>query len=79
MEVLENFRERRIGDAAADMVFPGPNDLVVDTWSMTDLGESDFKLKFAGMPCDFGTSNEVWHCNYFRQKKTVAYITEKFS
>ena len=45
---------------------------------MTDLGESEFKLKFAGDPCDFETSDTVWHCNYFRQHKTIAYITEKF-
>ena len=44
----KNFRKGRIGDIAADIVFPGKNDLVVDTASMTDLGESEFKLKFAG-------------------------------
>jgi hypothetical protein len=74
----KNFRKGRIGDIAADIVFPGKNDLVVDTASMTDLGESEFKLKFAGDPCDFETSDTVWHCNYFRQDKTIAYITEKF-
>jgi len=74
-----NFRKGRMGDLAADIVFPGPNDLVVDTVSMTDLGESDFKLKLAGAPCDFGTSDTVWHCNYFQQQKTITYIIEKFS
>jgi len=73
-----NFRKDRMGDLAADIVFPGKNDLVVDTASMTDLGDSEFKLKLAGDPCDFETSDTVWHCNYFRQDKTIAYITEKF-
>jgi hypothetical protein len=68
-----------MGDIAADIVFPGKNDLVVDTASMTDLGDAEFKLQLAADPCDFGTSDTVWHCNYFRQDKTIAYITEKFS
>jgi hypothetical protein len=72
----QNFRLFRIGDVAADVVFPGPNDLVVDTGSMTDLGAADFKPKLAGF-CDFGTS-EVWHCNYFRQDKTITFIRSKF-
>ena len=46
---------------------------------MTDLGDAEFKLQLAADPCDFGTSDTVWHCNYFRQDKTIAYITEKFS
>jgi pimeloyl-ACP methyl ester carboxylesterase len=75
----QNFRLDRMGDTAADIVFPDENDLVVDTWSMTDLGANDFALKFAGDPCDFGTSSTVWHCNYFRQPETIDYITAKFT
>jgi hypothetical protein len=75
----QNFRVLRIGDVAADAVFPGANDLVVDTPSMTDLGDSDFKIRISDDVCDFGTSDTVWHCNYFRQQKTIAYITAKFS
>ena len=67
-----NFRKDRVGDLAADIVFPGANVLVVDTWSMTDFGVP--KLKLAGPPCDFGTSDTVWHCNYFRQDKTINYL-----
>ena len=43
---------------------------------MTDLGKSDFKLKLAGAPCDFEHLRTVWHCNYFKQQKTITYITE---
>jgi pimeloyl-ACP methyl ester carboxylesterase len=75
----QNFRAARIGDMAADVVFPGPNDLVVDTSSMTDLGESDFQIKVSDDICDFGTQGDVWHCNYFRQQKTMDYITAKFT
>jgi pimeloyl-ACP methyl ester carboxylesterase len=71
-----NFRKDRAGDLAADVVFPQANDLVVDTWSMTDLGVP--KLKLAGAACDFGTSETVWHCNYFRQDKTIRYIADTF-
>lgn len=71
-----NFRKDRALDLAGDIVFPGDNDLVVDTWSMTDLGVP--RLKLAGKPCDFGTSETVWHCNYFRQDKSIDYIADAF-
>jgi pimeloyl-ACP methyl ester carboxylesterase len=75
----QNFRVMRIGDVAADIVFPGKNDLVVDTLSMTDLGDAGFPITVNGDVCDFGTSPTVWHCNYFRQQKTIDYIGAKFS
>jgi pimeloyl-ACP methyl ester carboxylesterase len=71
-----NFRKDRAMDLASDIVFPGDNDLVVDTWSMTDFGVP--RLKLAGTSCDFGTSDTVWHCNYFRQKKSINYIASRF-
>lgn len=72
-----NFRKDRALDLATGIVFPGDNDLVVDTWSMTDFGVP--KLKLAGPACDFGTSDTVWHCNYFRQPKTINYIAARFA
>lgn len=71
-----NFRRDRVGDLAADVVFPAGNDLVVDTWSMDDFGVP--KLRLAGKACDFGTSETVWHCNYFRQDKSIEYIASAF-
>ncbi|MGH9200874.1 MAG: esterase/lipase family protein [Vicinamibacterales bacterium] len=71
-----NFRKDRAADLATDIVFPGDNDLVVDTWSMTDFGVP--KLKLAGDSCDFRTSDTVWHGNYFRQDKSVKYIATQF-
>ena len=64
-------------DTAADWVFPGHNDLVVDTASMSDFGVPHLAL--ADQPCDFGTNDTVWHCNYFRQKRTVDYITRNLT
>lgn len=72
-----NFRKERLADLATDVVFPGDNDLVVDTLSMTDFGVP--RLRLAGASCDFGTSDEVWHCNYFRQPKSINYIASRFS
>ena len=72
-----NFRKERLADLATDIVFPGDNDLVVDTPSMTDFGVP--RLRLAGASCDFGTSDEVWHCNYFRQTKSINYIASRFS
>jgi hypothetical protein len=74
----QNFRQDRMKDLAADIVFPGANDLVVDTFSMTELGELNFPLEVQGV-CDFKTSKTVWHCNYFRQQETVTFITTKFN
>jgi len=71
-----NFRKGRVADLAASVVFPGNNDLVVDTESMTDFGVP--ALALSGPACDFGTSETVWHCNYFRQQKTVDYLLKTF-
>ncbi|MBP2428848.1 esterase/lipase family protein [Bradyrhizobium elkanii] len=73
-----NFRAARAGDLAADEIFKGENDLVVDTASMTDLGDADLAVRMSTDICDFGTSDTVWHCNYFRQQRTIEYITGKF-
>jgi hypothetical protein len=68
---------QRIADAGADAVFVGPNDLVVDTVSMTELSE---KLAISGSKCicDFGTSATVHHLNYFSQKETVGFLARQF-
>jgi pimeloyl-ACP methyl ester carboxylesterase len=71
-----NFRLDRAGGLAADIVFPSENDLVVDTLSMTNFGVPG--LEPAAPPCDFGTSDTVWHCNYFRQDKTITYLAKQF-
>ena len=71
-----NFRKDRMADLAADIVFPGENDLVVDTSSMIDFGVP--KLKLAGASCNYRTSDTVWHCNYFRQEKSIDYIADSF-
>lgn len=70
------FRKEVIADAATNRIFPGPNDLVVDTDFMTDFGVPNLGL--AGPPCDFQTRDDVWHCNYFRQKPTIDYIIASF-
>lgn len=73
----KNFRALRVGDLAADAVFPNDNDLVVDTASMTNLGDTSFPIQIRGVE-DFGTSPDVWHCNYFRQARTIAFIRSNF-
>jgi hypothetical protein len=69
------FRKDYLGNLAARAVFPGANDLVVDTQSMTDFGVPNLKL--ADDPWDFGKSGTVWHCNYFRQPETIDYIARE--
>jgi hypothetical protein len=67
-------------DWGADVLFPGANDLVVDSDSMGGFvrGRSDAE---ATLPKtvrlhDFGTSDTIHHCAYFRQPKTVELIRE---
>lgn len=72
------FRGQNIANTAADIVFPGDNDLVVDTSSMTELGETGFPLAVHDV-WDFKTSPIVWHCNYFRQPETIGFIVAKFN
>lgn len=69
------FRKQNLADMATNAIFPGKNDLVVDTDSMDSFGSN---LQLAGPACDFGTTNHIWHCNYFRQPQTIDYITRQF-
>jgi hypothetical protein len=70
-----NFRKDRAGDVAMDVVFPGENDLAVDTRSMTDFGDRPPTLAGA---CDYGTTDAVWHSNYFRQERSIACLASWF-
>jgi hypothetical protein len=69
---LEYFRtaKARLVNAAADRLFSGPNDLVVDTESMTYLAD-----QVPITECHtFGTSPVIHHCNYFLQRETADVI-----
>jgi len=55
-------------DAAADLIFPAENDLVVDTAHMTSLADD----RDISDVCAFGSQAEVHHLNYFRQPRTIA-------
>ncbi len=65
----------RVANAGADLLFDGPNDLVVDTVSMTDLAD---QTQLSGKDVKaFPTNDTVYHTNYFRQTGTLAFIREK--
>ncbi len=51
----------------ADTIFPGENDLVVDTAHMTSLADA----RDIGDVEAFDPVSLVHHCNYFRQDKTI--------
>ena len=71
------FRGDKLKDLGADQIFQGPNDLVVDTGSM-----SEFALKptLAKTDChDFKTSSKVHHTNYFMQKETLEFILDRLN
>jgi hypothetical protein len=60
----------RLGDWAADRVFAGPNDLIVDTVSMDEVADS----RLITVAHDFKTNERVHHTNYFVQPETVRAI-----
>jgi len=70
------FRKDQMLNTAADLVFDGPNDLVVDTTSMTSLADA---FDQATIPAErmerFGNSSAVvHHLNYFQQPETLRLI-----
>jgi hypothetical protein len=70
-----HFRAGALVDRAADIVFDGQNDLVVDTGSMSEFTES-LRLP-EDQILDFGTNDRVHHVNYFQQPETLAFIRGK--
>lgn len=62
-----------LADMAADSVFDGPNDLVVDGSSMTRLLGKEFAIRRVH---DFGTNDRVHHTNYFAQPETATFMTK---
>ena len=61
---------------AADLVFEGDNDLVVDASSMGSLNDTTNIVPARTL--DFGTTSTVHHTNYFRQTETIDFIRSKF-
>jgi hypothetical protein len=70
------FRKDQLMDRGADLIFDGPNDLVVDTSSMNDIPGHDLP---AARIHDFGTNNLVHHTNYFSQRATLDFMLEKLT
>lgn len=68
------FRRTTAADMVTDVVFDGPNDLVVDTESMADFGRATGIRPAATL--DFGTTADIHHCSYFRAPRTSAFIAK---
>ncbi|HEY8550257.1 MAG TPA: hypothetical protein VIL35_09900 [Vicinamibacterales bacterium] len=69
---------QRLADAAADVVFPAENDLVVDTASMDALSDA-IRVATPSRVLDFGVTADVHHLNYFAQPMTAAFIRDAFT
>jgi len=58
------------------LVFPGKNDMIVDTESMSNAeGQTSPSTRVL----DFGTNGEVHHTNYFQNQRTLDFIASSFS
>jgi hypothetical protein len=73
-----HFRPLNVAGRAADVVFEGTNDLVVDTGSMNDFFDGRGGVPRANIH-DFETSATVHHTNYFRQPQTLQFIRSRLS
>ncbi len=74
-EFWKAFRAIALADRTADQVFPGPNDLVVDTASMAEVYGRPLPR---ARVLDFGTSPVVHHAAYFAQPETLDFIAAAF-
>jgi hypothetical protein len=75
----EWFRADKLKDLGADIVFPGENDLVVDTGSMIELGGPPAPVAIPKARwCDFEKSDKVYHTNYFEQPETLDFVLDSF-
>ena len=63
----------QVANWGADKIFAGPNDLVVDCESMWKMGK--FVVPQANR-CDLSGLKSVHHCAYFRQAKTIEFLTD---
>ena len=70
------FRGEAIGEAAADVLFPGENDLVVDTASMTEFSAEAFPSSRVRA---FRRSSKVHHTSYFEQPETLHFIADRLA
>lgn len=66
---------QRLGDWGADLIFDGPNDLIVDAASMNEVADQ----RLIGIAHDFGTTDRVHHTNYFVQNETVQAVRKSFA
>lgn len=67
----------RVKEWAADLVFAGANDLVVDTASMTVLAKPPHAVDITRL-YDFKTNPKVYHTVYFQQDETAKFIADCF-
>lgn len=68
------FRKDKLADTGADLIFDGPNDLVVDTASMADLAG---RVLPKADVLDYGTNDVVHHTNYFAQPRTLEFMLDR--
>ncbi len=65
--------KERLADLGADLLFRAPNDLVVDTDSMTDLAK-ELRISDVDRICTFHETEGVHHTNYFEQPRTIEFF-----
>jgi hypothetical protein len=64
----------QVAAAGADLVFEDQNDLVVDSASMTELYDGEVIPEKKVL--DLGTTDRIYHTNYFQQPETINFIAK---
>lgn len=64
-------------DAGADLVFPGANDLVVDTDTMAHFGTPPGVVDGVAEHLALGATASTWHTNYFADARVVAFLADR--
>eukprot|EP00752_Nemacystus_decipiens_P015807 g14117.t1 len=70
--------KQRLADIGADMIFPGENDLVVDSSSMVEMADAT-GIAGSSNVLDFGTNGTTHHTNYFQNPETIKFIRKVLS
>ncbi len=67
----------QLANLGADLVFPGANDLVVDTETMSFFGQPPGVVQGVPTMLALGRTADTYHTNYFRNPQVVGFLAQQ--